>query len=289
MDRILIEDLRVLTVIGALPHEREAAQPLRIDLSIGVDLHDAGATDDLDATVHYGMVAEQVVAAAEASRHVLLERMAAEIADIVLAFDRVEVVDVLVTKLRPPVASPLGTTAVRMVRTRAEATSLRPGSQAKSHEAILALGSNLGDREGFLRRAVRELGGMVSGSVVAMSDVYETDPAGGPDEQGAYLNMVVKVDTLLDPFALLRLCHRVEASAHRERLVHWGPRTLDVDLLFYDDAHIDSDVLTVPHPRIAERRFVLTPLSDVAPERCPAGWDAKLPPAVVVSRGQLAL
>ena len=289
MDRILIEDLRVLTVIGALPHERETAQPLRIDLSIGVDLHEAGATDDLDATVHYGLVAERVVAAAEASRHVLLERMAAEIADIVLAFDRVEVVDVLVTKLRPPVATAVGTTGVRMVRTRAEATPLRPGSEATTHEAILALGSNLGDREAFLRRAIRELGAMVSGSVVAMSHVYETEPVGGPDAQDAYLNMVVKVDTLLDPFALLRLCHRVEASAQRERLVHWGPRTLDVDLLFYDDAHIHSDVLTLPHPRIEERRFVLTPLNDVAPERCPESWDAKLPPAAVVSRGPLSL
>ena len=289
MDRILIEDLRVLAVIGALPHEREAAQPLRIDLSIGVDLHEAGATDDLDATVHYGLVVERIVAAAEASSYILLERMAAEIAQVVLAFDRVEEVDVLVTKLSPPVAAVLGMTAVRLVRTRSEATSLRPGPTASSHEALIALGSNLGDREGFLRHAVRELGCMVSGSVVAMSDVYETDPVGGPDDQGAYLNMVVKVDTSLDPFALLRLCHRVEASANRERLVHWGPRTLDVDLLFYDDARIETDVLTVPHPRIEERRFVLTPLSDVAPERCPPDWDATLPPAAVVSRGSLSL
>lgn len=285
MDRILIDDLRVLTVIGALPHEREAAQPLRIDLSIGVDLHEAGATDDLDATVHYGLVAERIVAAAEASKHILLERMAAEIADIVLAFDRVEEVDVLVTKLRPPVATPVGTTAVRLVRTRSDGALVQLGS----HEALIALGSNLGDREGYLRQAIRELGSMISGSLVAMSDVYETEPVGGPDEQGAFLNMVVKVDTSLDPFALLRLCHRVEASAERERLVHWGPRTLDVDLLFYDNARIDTDVLTVPHPRIEERRFVLAPLNDVAPERCPADWDATLPPAAVVSRGQLPL
>jgi dihydroneopterin aldolase/2-amino-4-hydroxy-6-hydroxymethyldihydropteridine diphosphokinase len=289
MDRILIDDLRVLTVIGALPHERETAQPLRIDLSIGVDLHEAGATDDLDATVHYGLVVERIMAAVEASRHVLLERIAAEIVDIVLEFDRVEVVDVLVTKLRPPVAAAVGSTAIRMVRTRSEATPLRRGSQLTSHEAIIALGSNLGDREGFLRRAIRELGGMVSGSVVAMSDVYETEPVGGPDGQGAYLNMVVKVDTLLDPFALLRLCHRVEASANRERLVHWGPRTLDVDLLFYDDARIETDVLTVPHPRVHERRFVLAPLNDVAPERCAADWDATLPPVAVESRGPLSL
>ena len=76
----------------------------------------------------------------------------------------------------------------------------------------------------------------------------------GPDAQGAYLNMVVKVDTSLDPYAFIRRCQRIEASALRKRVVHWGPRTLDVDLLFFDDVRIDSEELTVPHPRIDERQ-----------------------------------
>jgi dihydroneopterin aldolase/2-amino-4-hydroxy-6-hydroxymethyldihydropteridine diphosphokinase len=279
MDRILIDDLRVLTLIGALPHEREAKQPLRIDLSIGVDLRDAGRTDELDDTVHYGLVAERVVELAEESKHILLERLAADVADTVLAFDRVEEVDVTVTKLRPPVPTPLQSTAVRMVRTRAEA-QVPP---LRRHEAIVALGSNLGDREGFLSYAVGELG-----NVTAMSQVFETEPIGGPDAQDAYLNMVVKVETSLDPFAFIRRCQRIEAGALRQRVVHWGPRTLDVDLLFFDDVRIESAELTVPHPRVFERRFVLTPLSEVAPERCPAEWDATLEPAVVLPRGPLA-
>lgn len=280
MDRILIDDLRVLALIGALPHEREAKQPLRVDISIGVDLRDAGRSDELDDTVHYGLVAERVVELAEESKHILLERLAADIADTVLAFDRVEEVDVTVTKLRPPVPTPLQTTAVRMVRTRAEAQA----PPLRRHEAIVALGSNLGDREGFLRHAVHELG-----NVTAVSQVFETEPIGGPDAQGAYLNMVVKVETSLDPYAFIRRCQRIEASALRQRIVHWGPRTLDVDLLFFDDVQIVSEELTVPHPRIFERRFVLTPLSEVAPERCPADWDATLPPSVVMPRGPLAL
>ena len=152
----------------------------------------------------------------------------------------------------------------------------------RSHDAVVALGSNLGDREEFLRHAVRELGG-----ITAMSDVYETEPVRGPDEQDAYLNMVVGVRTSLDPFAFMRRCQRIEASALRQRVVHWGPRTLDVDLLFFDDVQIHSDELTVPHPRINERRFVLEPLADVAPERCPDGWREALPPALVISRGPL--
>ncbi len=280
MDRILIDDLRVLTVIGALPHEREAAQPLRVDLEIGLDLRDAGRTDELDDTVHYGLVAERVTELAEQSKHILLERLAADIADIVLGFDRVEQVDVTVTKLRPPIPTPVGTTAVRLFRTRAEA-QVPP---LRRHEAIVALGSNLGDREGFLRFAIAELG-----TVVARSQVFETEPIGGPDAQGAYLNMVVKVETSLDPYAFIRRCQRIEAGAMRQRVVHWGPRTLDVDLLFFDDVQISSEELTVPHPRIDERRFVLEPLSEVAPERCPAGWRDTLAPAAVMPRGELLL
>lgn len=280
MDHILIDNLRVVAVVGALPHEREIAQPLRIDLAIGADLREAGRSDELRDTVNYGLVAENVGQAVESSKHILLERVAADVAAIVLGFDLVEEVDVTVTKLRPPVALDVDATAVRIVRTRADALA----ESLRSHTAIVALGSNLGDREEFLRMAVRELG-----HVTAMSQVYETAPVGGPDAQGPYLNMVVSVDTPLDPFAFLRRCQRIEASALRQRLVHWGPRTLDLDLLFFDDVHIDSEEFTVPHPHINERRFVLAPLNEIAPERCPAGWTETLPPAEVMPRGPLAV
>lgn len=279
-DQIHITGLRAVAIVGALPHEREFAQPLRIDLVLDVDLHDAGASDELGDTVHYGEVAERVVDAVQESKDVLLERVAARIVDVALTFDRVDVVDVLVTKLRPPIPVDAETTAVRLQRSRAEATvaPLRP------HRAWIALGSNLGDRLGFLRAGVLGLP-----NVVAMSQVYETDPVGGPDDQGAYLNMVVEIETTLDPHALLRRCQRIEAEAMRQRIVHWGPRTLDIDIVMYDDVVIRSEELTVPHPRYAERRFVLTPLAEIAPERCPPGWDTELEPAGVYPRGPLDL
>ena len=278
MDRILIDDLRVMTIVGALPHEREIAQPVRIDLSIGLDLRNAGLSDELADTVHYGLVCERVSAMVRDSKDVLLERLAGKVADVVLEFDLVEVVDVRLTKLRPPIAEEVQSTAVAITRSRAEAAA----PPLEEHEVIVALGSNLGDREGYLRFAVGELG-----NVVAMSQVFETEPVGGPDGQGAYLNMVVKVHTSLDPYAFIRRCQRIEANALRQRIVHWGPRTLDVDMLFYDDVHIDSELLTVPHPRINDRRFVLTPLAEVAPERCPANWDTSLPPSTIMPRGSL--
>jgi 2-amino-4-hydroxy-6-hydroxymethyldihydropteridine diphosphokinase len=133
--------------------------------------------------------------------------------------------------------------------------------------AFLGLGSNLGDREAYLREAVGSLSG-----VVAVSPVYETDPMGGPDGQGPYLNLVVELDTDLTPRQLLGVCHRLESAADRVREVRWGPRTLDVDILWTEGDPVDEPDLQVPHPRMYERRFVMAPLADLAPDLVPPNW-----------------
>ena len=130
--------------------------------------------------------------------------------------------------------------------------------------AFLGLGSNLGDRLGHLRRAVASLP-----DVVAVSSVYETEPVGGPAGQGPYLNLVVELDTERSPRELLELAGRLEASAGRVRAEHHGPRTLDVDVLLVGDLHVAEPDLAVPHPRMWERRFVLAPLAELAPELVP--------------------
>ena len=133
---------------------------------------------------------------------------------------------------------------------------------------LLGLGSTLGDRRRHLVDAIESLDG-----VMAVSPVYETDPVGGPGGQGAYLNVVVAIETPLDPRALLGVCHRLEAAAGRVRAERWGPRTLDVDVLWIDGVEVDEPDLTVPHPRMWSRRFVMAPLADVAPDVAPAGWE----------------
>jgi 2-amino-4-hydroxy-6-hydroxymethyldihydropteridine diphosphokinase len=135
--------------------------------------------------------------------------------------------------------------------------------------AFLALGSNVGDREAELRRAVDALT-----ELVAASSVYETDPVGGPEGQGAYLNMVVQLETDRSPDQLLETCRSLEAAAGRVRDVHWGPRSLDVDVLWIDGVTVDEPELQVPHPRLRERPFVLAPLSELAPDIVAAGWEA---------------
>jgi 2-amino-4-hydroxy-6-hydroxymethyldihydropteridine diphosphokinase len=138
--------------------------------------------------------------------------------------------------------------------------------------AFLALGSNLGDRVAFLRAAIENLP-----DVVALSPVFETDPVGGPEGQGPFLNMVVQLDTELDARALLGWCRRAEQAAGRTRTEHWGPRTLDVDIVWIDGVTVDEPDLHVPHPRFRERPFVLAPLATLAPDLVPAGWEARFP------------
>ncbi|MDA8057823.1 MAG: 2-amino-4-hydroxy-6-hydroxymethyldihydropteridine diphosphokinase [Actinomycetota bacterium] len=142
------------------------------------------------------------------------------------------------------------------------------GGLGPTARAFVGLGSNLGDRWAALRRAVDQLRGAGHVAVVAVSPVYETTPVGGPEGQGPYLNLVVElaVPVPVDPYRVLEECRRLEAAAGRVRSVRWGPRTLDADVLWIDGTTLSDDQLTVPHPRYAERRFVLAPLADLAPD-----------------------
>ena len=143
---------------------------------------------------------------------------------------------------------------------------------------LIALGSNLGDRLENLRAGMVGIGDAPGIDIVAVSPLYETAPVGGPDDQGPYLNAALAADTTLVAADLLALLHRIEAGRERQRVVHWGPRTLDLDLLVHGDlvcdAETDTDLgtetgvrtLQVPHPRMHERRFVMVPVCDIAPD-----------------------
>lgn len=135
--------------------------------------------------------------------------------------------------------------------------------------AFLGLGSNVGDRWAHLRRAAADVP-----DLVRTSPVYETEPVGGPSGQGRFLNAVAELETSLEPHQLLAVCHRLEEAAGRVRTERHGPRTLDVDVLLVDDdgvgqIAVDEPDLTVPHPRMWERPFVLVPLADLAPDLVP--------------------
>jgi 2-amino-4-hydroxy-6-hydroxymethyldihydropteridine diphosphokinase len=146
--------------------------------------------------------------------------------------------------------------------------------------AFLGLGSNIGDRRQTLRDAVESLNGV---GLVRVSPVYETEPVGGPSGQDRYLNLVVELDTDLSARALLGVCHRLETAAGRIRTERWGPRSLDVDILWMESAEVDEPDLQVPHPRMYERRFVMAPLADLAPDLVPDDWQDRAHGRVVAA------
>jgi 2-amino-4-hydroxy-6-hydroxymethyldihydropteridine diphosphokinase len=148
-----------------------------------------------------------------------------------------------------------------------------------SRRAYLGIGSNLGDRLSYLQLAVDHLAAADGVTVVDVSQVYETEPVGGP-EQPDYLNAVIAVDTTLTAHELLAVAQGIETAAERARTVRWGPRTLDVDVLLVGDERVDDPDLVVPHPRLAERAFVVVPLADLDPAwrgRIPADGDSVRP------------
>jgi 2-amino-4-hydroxy-6-hydroxymethyldihydropteridine diphosphokinase len=131
--------------------------------------------------------------------------------------------------------------------------------------ALIGLGSNLGNRQEILEGAIRALDEVPGVTVDRVSSFFETEPIGGPPGQGMYLNAAAALATTLEPFELFGVLQRIEAQFGRVRTIHWGPRTLDLDLLLYEDRIIDTPELSVPHPRLASRMFVLEPLAEIAP------------------------
>ena len=133
--------------------------------------------------------------------------------------------------------------------------------------AFLGLGSNMGDSLLFLRNAVADIP-----DVVGISPVYRTEPMGGPEDQDPYFNIVVALNTQLSPYELLALCQKLESDAQRVRTIRWGPRTLDVDVLWVEGIVMNEPDLEIPHPRMWERNFVMAPLFDVAPDVAGEDW-----------------
>jgi 2-amino-4-hydroxy-6-hydroxymethyldihydropteridine diphosphokinase len=139
------------------------------------------------------------------------------------------------------------------------------GTQPRPVRAFIGLGSNMGDRAAYLSEARRALDDRPCIALTAVSSLYETEPVGYTD-QGWFLNQVVEVVTGLDAYGLLQVLQEIEQDLGRQRLTRWGPRVIDLDLLLFGDEVLTDPVLTVPHPCIYERSFVLMPLNEIAPE-----------------------
>ena len=221
MDKIKIQDLEVFAKHGVFPEENVLGQKFLISAVLYTDTRQAGKTDDLTASIHYGEVCQMIETFLKENTYQLIERVVEALAqELLLQVDRLERVTLEVKKPWAPIGLPLETVSVEITR--------------GWHTAYIALGSNMGDREKFLQDAVAALRKTEGCNVQSVSDWLETEPY-GMTEQEPFLNGCLELRTLLPPEELLEELHRIEQEAGRERIIHWGPRTLDLDIIFYDD------------------------------------------------------
>ncbi len=257
-DTIELTGVRARGHHGVLAEEKRDGQGFVVDATLHLDTAPAARDDALARTVDYAEVAGIIVDVVGTGALDLIETLAARLAEAILASQSlVRSVEVAVHKPSAPIPHPFADVAVRIRR------------EAPPVEAVLALGTNLGDREEHVRRALELLARAEDVEIAWQAPVVETDPVGGVlvdgAEQAPYLNTVVGLRTGLGPWELLDLAHAIEADAHRERTLRWGPRTLDVDVITWGDRVQDDVDLTLPHPRAHERAFVLAPWAAVRP------------------------
>ena len=260
-DTIFITGVVIHARHGVMEHETEVGQRFVIDLELSADLSESSRTDRLADTVSYSNVVATATAAFKNANYKLLERAAGAVADAILAaFPRISAVKVTVHKPHAPIAAIFDDVGV--VLTRGTANSRRMA------DVLIALGGNVGDVRATFQKAIANICGMTQGALLARSSDYATPPW-GDEQQARFINACIEIETGLDPHALLFTLHKIEAKFGRDRAkeTRWGPRTLDLDLIAYDDVSIQKPELTLPHPRLFERAFVLVPLAEIAPDR----------------------
>ncbi len=251
MDKIKISQLKIYAYHGVFEHEKREGQNFYVSAEMDVDLKRAGSKDELKATVNYADVTDLIETTFTSETYNTIEAAASSIVDAILAqYTEVKKVTVEVSKPEAPIDADFGDVSVVFSRAR--------------HRVFLGIGSNLGDREGYLDFAVEQLGRDSTIDVKRVSSYIETEPY-GPVEQPDFLNGVIEVETYLEADELLDIIHDIEEEAGRERIIHWGPRTLDIDILFFDDEIINTETLTIPHPEMHKRDFVLRPMMEIAP------------------------
>jgi dihydroneopterin aldolase/2-amino-4-hydroxy-6-hydroxymethyldihydropteridine diphosphokinase len=250
-DKITIKGLEVFANHGVYPEENRLGQKFVVNAVLYVDTRAAGLSDDLDLSVNYGTVCHQITDFLTANTYKLIERVAEELArHILINNPLVHEIDVEIEKPGAPIGLPLETVSVKIHR--------------GWHDVAIALGSNMGDSKKFLDDAVEKVGQLPDTKVNKVATYITTKPYGGV-EQDDFLNSAMTIRTMLTPTELLDRLHDIEREAGRERIIRWGPRTLDLDILLYDDLVMDTEDLTIPHIEMHLRDFVLKPLAEIAP------------------------
>ena len=251
MDQITIKDLEVYANHGLYKEEKALGQKFLVSAILSLDTKLAGVSDQMDYSVDYGKVCHRIKEILTENDFSLIECVAETVAKkLLLEFSLIRKLEIEVKKPWAPIGLPLDYVSVKIKR--------------GWHRAYLGVGSNMGDRMEYINQAINAIEAQDDTRVVHVSSLIETKPYGGV-VQDDFLNGCIAIDTLKEPEELLDFLMDVEAQAGRVRTIHWGPRTLDLDILMYDDLVMNERRLTIPHKEMHKRLFVLEPLEEIAP------------------------
>lgn len=251
MDKICIKDLQIYGFHGVNQQEKDMGQRFIISVELFLDLQESSETDDLTKTVNYAELCLSIEEEFKREKYDLIEKAAEKLAQfILLKYHIVQRVKLKIKKPWAPIGKPLEYAAVEIDR--------------KWHIAYVAIGSNMGNKEKNLLSSIELINKSKTTKVTKISEFYETKPVGYTNQDN-FLNGALEVKTLLSPKKLIEFLLEKEKDLKRERKIKWGPRTIDLDILLYDNLISCEEEIIIPHPRMHERLFVLEPLVNIAP------------------------
>ena len=257
-DFIKITNLEIYAYHGVLAEEKQKGQVFFVNLKLYMPLRKPGLSDDLREAVNYDEVCTLVVDVFTAEVYDLIEKAAEKTVEALLAqFPALEAVELELRKPDAPITCAPEDVSVNIYR--------------EWHEVYLSFGSNVGDTYANIDKAIEILQSRPEIRNVKRSGLIVTKPY-GPVEQPDFVNGCLEMETYMDPEELVNFIHEIEDSFHRDRSIHWGPRPIDLDIVFFDDYVYNSKTLTIPHADMENRMFVLEPLSQLCPFKRHPVW-----------------
>lgn len=250
MNEIRIKNLEIFAYHGVLEEEKKNGQKFYVDATLKTDFLQAAKEDNLSLSTHYGEVCLQIKESMTHKSHDLIESVARKVAEDILV--KFPLVDEITLELKKPFAPiPLEFESVSVALSR------------KWHKVYLAYGSNEGNREENIKKALKVLEEAKEFRNMKVSTMHTSYPYGGV-EQDNFVNGALYIETYLEPRELLSFLQETENLLGRKKTVRWGPRTIDLDIIFYDDLFIDEEELQIPHKDMMNRDFVLIPMMEIA-------------------------
>lgn len=251
MDKLYIDNMEIFANHGVFKEEKTLGQKFIISLELTIDMREAAITGDLDKSVHYGELCHRIEEEFKKESYDLIETAVEKIAEYILFnYDMVKNAKVMLKKPWAPIGRHLNYAAVEIERAW--------------HKAYISIGSNIGDKKKNIEESIERISNIKEIKVSKVSTLIKTKPW-GMEDQDEFLNGAIEIKTTLSPKELMQTLLKIEAEMKRERILRWGPRIIDLDVIFYDDLISSDEEIILPHPRMEERTFVLEPLNEIAP------------------------